>query len=111
MFAASNNGLSIRAVKDKSEADIGEVVFDILDMSEISEDMLKAAFSEYLDAMKSQKLDELDAEYKSEFEKIVMAYNTAIIAGDFTTATTRQTDYATLKTEYATAREAIANGR
>jgi hypothetical protein len=62
----------------------------------------------YVAAVKAAKIDVLDAEYESQFSAITQAYLTALAASDTTTAEARQADYATFKTAYTTALEAIS---
>jgi len=57
-----------------------------------------------------EKIAALDLEYESSFSTVTQAYLTALTAGDTTTATARQTDYATLVTEYKAALEVIESG-
>ncbi len=102
-----NNGLSYKEVNYDYVAVTGEVLFDAI----ATESQLTAAFSGYIIALKQQKLDALDVEYQPQFEALAVAYITAILASDTTTAAARQSDYVTLKAEYTTAREAITNGQ
>ena len=55
-----------------------------------------------------EKITALDEEYESQFDALAQAYSTALMAGDTTTATEVQEDYATLKAEYTAALEAIS---
>jgi len=103
-YAYSNNGLSMRSVGNESNTTTGEVYFS----NEATETELASAFSGYADANKEKKISALDTEYQPQFDALAQAYSTALMAGDTTTATEVQEDYATLKTEYTAALEAIS---
>ena len=95
--------MSYKEVNYDYTAHDGEVLFDLI----ATETELAAAFIGYADAIKQHKLDDLDTEYQPQFEALALAYITAVLANDTTTASARQSDYLTLKTEYTTVRETI----
>jgi len=114
-FAASNNGLTFRAVASESDITTGEVYFNVDSPSEITTTELAAAFSGYAAAVKNQKLDAVNVSYNKKFLKLkedmgaINAYYSDETTREAAIATLR-TNYQTLKSELLAAQEAILNG-
>jgi multidrug resistance efflux pump len=105
MYCYFNNGISMVSKSADYVAQDGEVLFNCTPTNA----ELALAFSGYADAIKEQKIEVLDAEYKSQFAELAQAYATALMANDATTAASIQTDYVILKTKYQVALEVINN--
>ena len=101
-----NNGLSNKIVSSSYTVSDGEVLFDEIPTSE----ELKTAFSGYAAALKEKELTALDDIYQPQFTELVQSLGLATLANDTDTVTSIQSDYAELKSEYTTKREAIENG-
>lgn len=64
---------------------------------------------EAAEATTDQKLTALDAEYQTQFDALIQALGVATLASDTELIADLQSEYTTLKAEYTTAREAIAD--
>jgi hypothetical protein len=113
MFCASNNGLAIRAVTNDYVAQTGEVLFNVMDMSEITDEQLTAAFPGRAVAIKAQKITELNAEYQTKYDVLAKQY-AKIYLSDGDTVNTKQTAAATyykaIMANYTIEKAAIING-
>ncbi len=113
MFAASNNGLSIRAVASDYVAQSGEVLFNMSNMNEITTDMLKNAFSGYATMVKANEITALNSTYTEKYNAMSLQFAKAFLSdGDTVTTTqaTLATKYKALMAEYSTKKAAILNG-
>ncbi len=100
MFAVSNNGLSIRAVAKDYTAQDGEVLFSVMDISDITEEMVSAAFPGYTTAVKQEKLAQLNAAYLAYMDHLSKCYSKATALGYTTVAEDIQTEIVTVKAQY-----------
>lgn len=86
-------------------SDNGKYIFKIVDSKAVLSEITYTA-----EEIKQQKLNSLDYEYQSQFDSLVSSLGLAILSGDTDTQDSIKSDYAALKTEYTTKREAIENG-
>jgi len=78
-------------------------------LRKIDIETLAVVTCEAAEATTEQKLSALDDEYEFQFDTLVQALGAATLASDTDLISDLQTEYATLKAEYTTAREAIDN--
>ncbi len=94
----------------------GMVFVDITGRTDVHEgdtyDPKTNTFTPAIAAEKStgEKLSELDTEYQPQFLDLAQALGLATLSGNQTTIDGIKKDYASLKAEYDTKREAITNG-
>jgi hypothetical protein len=112
MFAFSNNGLNFRAVDKNYVAQTGEVLFDVMDASDVTAAQLTSAFSGYAAAISAQntqqQIDTINNSYVPQFQALQKAYMATQMLGNTSAATTIQTAYQSLMTEYNTKMGAIS---
>jgi hypothetical protein len=113
MFCYNNNGFGFRAVDSDYVAQTGEVLFNVMDSTDVTESQLLAAFSGRVTAIKQQKLDEVNTKYDTILNDLGIKYSLAA-GSDGTTVTAKQTviqnQILAQIAEKATERSAILNG-
>jgi hypothetical protein len=96
MFCYSNNGLSFRAVDSDYVAQTGEILFNVMNSTDVTEVQLLAAFPGRATAIKAQKIAELGATYQTKYNNLALQYGKI----DFSDGDTIETKRAAAKVIY-----------